>query len=178
MVALFFLLPGIFLWTFLEYIIHRFLGHQKRGRNVIRIEHQRHHAEAHYFAKIYKKIILAIIVLSVSTILIGLIFNWLEGFAFSSGFAGMYIIYEITHRRFHTKEPVIHYGLKMRIHHFYHHFGSPHFNHGVTTVLWDKVFGTYQKVSIVHVPQKMVMKWLIDDDMEIKKQYVNIFQLY
>lgn len=30
------LLAGIIFWTFLEYLIHRFLGHKKHGNNLVR----------------------------------------------------------------------------------------------------------------------------------------------
>jgi sterol desaturase/sphingolipid hydroxylase (fatty acid hydroxylase superfamily) len=154
------LASGVLFWTFLEYIIHRFLGHQKKGKNVIRKEHQRHHAEVHYFAPMYKKLLLAIVVLAVTTVLVGVLMSFKDGFLFSIGFATMYFIYEVTHRRFHVKAPIIRYGLRMRKHHFYHHFGSPNNNHGVTTAFWDRIFGTYKKVDKVRVPKQMKMVWL------------------
>ena len=66
---------GIVTWTLLEYLIHRFLGHKRRKTGLIRQEHLKHHAEAHYFAPLYKKAILAFLVLSASTLLFGLLFT-------------------------------------------------------------------------------------------------------
>ena len=173
-----FALLGVAFWTFMEYIIHRFLGHQKRGKNIIRQEHLRHHAEAHYFAPLYKKLLLAILVLSTSTLLFGIIFNWLTGFSFSLGLAGMYVIYEVTHRRFHIKDPLLRYGLRMRKHHFYHHFGNPKLNHGVTTAIWDRVFGTFEKTTVIRVPDKIAMNWLRDGQDNLKPRYKRHFQIY
>lgn len=174
--AYIFLVAGVLTWTFLEYIIHRFLGH-KAGKGIIKKEHQQHHAKAHYFAPMYKKMILALIVFTVSTLLVGSIASWLMGAFYSLGLAGMYFIYEITHRRFHVKDPLIKYGLRMRKHHFFHHFGNPKVNHGVTTALWDRVFGTFTKTDMVKVPSKMAMVWLKDEDQELKPKYVPHFFL-
>lgn len=175
--ALLFFFSGVILWTFMEYVIHRFLGHQKRGKNPIRKEHKRHHAEAHYFAPMSKKLILAVLFFSFSTILATLLFSMKEAIYFSSGLAGMYFIYEITHRRFHIKEPLIRYGLKMRKHHFFHHFGNPKVNHGVTTAFWDRLFGTYQYTDMVNVPRQMTMIWLKDEHQQLKKRYYRHFRI-
>lgn len=172
-----FIIAGITTWTLLEYLIHRFLGHQKKGKNIIRKEHKRHHAEADYFAAIYKKLILAILFLSFSTLLTGLLFTFKMGFLFSVGLAGMYFIYEITHRRFHIKEPVIRYGLRMRKHHFYHHFGNPKLNHGVTTAFWDRIFGTFTKTTTIKVPESMTMVWLKDEQQQLKQKYSRHFNI-
>jgi len=169
---------GIVSWTFLEYIIHRFLGHRKKGRNIIKIEHGQHHAKANYFAPMLKKISLAIIVLFVLTIAIGGILQNIQyGFVYSVGLVTMYIIYEIAHRRFHLKEPIIKYGLKMRKSHFYHHFTNPKKNHGVTTAFWDRVFGTFEKAEKIYMPQKFVLPWVIDENNSIKEKYQNVFSL-
>jgi 4-hydroxysphinganine ceramide fatty acyl 2-hydroxylase len=90
----------------------------------------------------------------------------------------MYFIYEITHRRFHIKEPLIRYGLRMRKHHFYHHFTNPKINHGVTTAFWDRVFGTFEKTNTIKVPGKMVMTWLQDEDKNLKRKYSRHFYIY
>lgn len=165
-----FLLAGVITWTLLEYLIHRFLGH-KKGKGLVKKEHQQHHAKAHYFAPMYKKIILALVVFTLSTSVVGSLVTWTMGALFSLGLAGMYFIYEITHRRFHVKDPLIRYGLKMRKHHFFHHFGNPKVNHGVTTAFWDRVFGTFTKTDRVKVPGKMAMVWLKDEADELKPKY-------
>jgi len=171
LINLIFALIGIILWTFLEYIIHRFLGHQKKGKQIIQKEHLRHHSEANYFAPIQKKLLLANTLFVFLTLLIGLVFTFQMGIYFALGFAGMYFLYEITHRRFHIKEPLIRYGLRMRKHHFFHHFGNPSLNHGVTTAFWDRVFRTYKKPEIVRVPRKMSMVWLEDDEKHLKPKF-------
>ena len=47
---------GALTWSFLEYVIHRWLGHDRRFRgNPFGVEHIRHHAEGGYFAPNKKK---------------------------------------------------------------------------------------------------------------------------
>ncbi|HQD13549.1 MAG TPA: sterol desaturase family protein, partial [Chitinophagales bacterium] len=94
------------------------------------------------------------------------------------GLAGMYFLYEYTHRVFHIREPLIRYGLKMRKHHFYHHFGNPKLNHGVTTAFWDRVFGTYTKPDVVKVPNKLTMVWLKDNRHGLKQKYQRHFKVH
>lgn len=177
MKLLLFFMSGAFMWTLLEYLIHRFLGHQKKGTTPVRREHQQHHAKAHYFSPIYKKVLLAVLFLGASTLITSFIFSFTQGLVFSTGLAGMYFLYEITHRRFHIKDPLIRYGLRMRKHHFYHHFGNPKLNHGVTTAIWDRVFGTFFKADSVKVPSKMAMKWLVNQEAEVKPRYQRHFRV-
>ena len=46
--------------------------------------------------------------------------------------------------------------------HFYHHFGDPGANHGVTSPIWDMVFGTWQAPGRIRVPVKLQMCWLVE----------------
>ncbi len=177
LVKMFLVFLGAFIWTFLEYVIHRFRGHNKNGRGIIRKEHLQHHAQAHYFVQLYKKVPLAFGVLCASTLLVGSIGGIANGLAFSFGLAGMYFIYELTHRAFHVREPYIRYGLKMRKHHFYHHFVNPKNNHGVTTALWDRIFKTYEHAVQISVPSKLAMQWLLEDDNHIKNKYSAHFKM-
>lgn len=158
---LIFLWAGVFSWTFLEYVIHRFLGHRKKGNNPITSEHHRHHREGGYFAPLWKKFVLAAIVVSALTLLMGGFSGWLNGVLFASGLVGMYLVYEVFHKLLHIWAPLTLYGRWARKHHFYHHFKSPSKNHGVTTPIWDIIFGTHAPVKDkLRVPQKMAMVWL------------------
>lgn len=179
MKLIFSLIAGIVFWTFLEYIIHRFLGHKKQGNNLVRKEHLRHHREGHYFSPMYRKIIAATIVAIVLGIASYLLFGRLGSIFFVIGLIGMYLIYEHTHRVFHVREPYIKYGLKMRKHHFYHHFKNPYLNHGVTTAFWDRVFGTYYSTrkEQIPVPKSLMLQWLEDEEQSIKSKFQDHFEV-
>lgn len=159
---LIFFVAGVFTWTFLEYFLHRYLGHWKNGKNDFTKEHLRHHRETHYFAPAYKKAMAALFVLSALTLLLRFFIGWTAGFSFSLGLSMMYVVYEILHKRAHTHAPIGVYGRWLRKHHFYHHFKNPRMNHGVTSPLWDIVFGTNVNPDVVKVPTKLALKWLLD----------------
>lgn len=167
---------GIALWTLAEYLMHRFLGHEHKGKNFFKAEHGQHHAKYNYFAPAYKKALLALAVTVVLFILIQAVLSASLTLAFLSGFLGMYILYEVTHYRFHIRKPVAKPFIVLRKHHFYHHFHNPNTNHGVTTRFWDRVFGTFVAVEKVRVPRKMAMRWLLDQE-EVKPIYAPHFYL-
>lgn len=167
---------GVALWTLLEYLMHRFLGHEHKGKNFFKAEHGQHHAKYNYFAPAYKKALLALVVSVLLFVVLHLIMAASVVLAFLTGFLGMYIMYEAMHYRFHIRKPVAKPFIILRKHHFYHHFHNPKTNHGVTTRFWDRVFGTFVPVEKVRVPRKMAMKWLLEEE-EIKPAYATHFYL-
>jgi 4-hydroxysphinganine ceramide fatty acyl 2-hydroxylase len=177
MIFLFFII-GILLWTLMEYVLHRFLGHEHKGKNLFKDEHLAHHSQVHYFAPAYKKFLSAIIV---SVLLFGfmiLFFHWQNAISFILGLMGMYGMYELCHSRFHKKDPLFQRFVVLRKHHFYHHFHNPKLNHGVTTRFWDKVFGTFHPVGeeMIKIPRKVAMIWLMNGE-AIKPEYESHFLL-
>lgn len=96
--------------------------------------------------------------------------------AFLVGFFGMGTLYEYTHYRYHSKNPVAKIFIVLRKHHFYHHFHNPKVNHGVTSRIWDRVFGTFIPVEKVNIPHHMLMDWLVDNN-ELKPIYTNHFRI-
>jgi len=156
-------LLGALTWTLLEYVIHRWAGHGRRFRkNPFGVEHVRHHVEGNYFAPSWKKLIIAAVV---TAILCGpaiAVAGTGPGVAWVAGLIGFYGVYEVLHRREHTHPGFGPYGRWARRHHFHHHFVDARKNHGVTSPIWDFVFGTYQRPSTITVPPKLCMSWLKD----------------
>lgn len=154
---------GAFTWTFLEYVIHRWLGHDRRFRgNPFGVEHVRHHIEGDYFAPSYKKLIAALIAAALVSVPAVSILGKTTGLAYVAGLIGFYSLYEIIHRLEHVHAGFGAYGRWARRHHFTHHFTDARKNHGVTTPIWDYVFGTYQRPERITVPKKLCMEWLKD----------------
>jgi 4-hydroxysphinganine ceramide fatty acyl 2-hydroxylase len=169
-------ITGMVLWTFLEYVMHRFLGHVHKGKNFFKSEHLQHHARYNYFAPAYKKALLALVVNSILFALLQLVTTPAVAIMFLLGFSGMYMLYEATHYRFHVRGPIAQPFIVLRKHHFYHHFHNPKKNHGVTTRFWDRVFGTFVPVEKVRVPRQMAMQWLLEEE-EVKPIYTPHFYL-
>ena len=161
---------GVIFWTLTEYLLHRFLGHVHKGKNFFKAEHGLHHSRFNYFAPVYIKAAGALFFFIVLFVLISVLVPKIMALAFLIGFFGMAGLYELTHFRFHSTQPLAMPFIILRKHHFYHHFHDPKTNFGVTTRFWDRVFGTFTAVEKVTVPQKMAMPWLLEED-EIKDAF-------
>lgn len=155
---------GALLWTLTEYVLHRFFGHLKL-RYLVRSrfykEHSKHHLVRDYFAGPRDKLLTVL----VTAPKIMLASSWMAGVAiggaFTFGFVVMYFTYELVHYRMHIKAPPHAYASKMRAHHFYHHYVDETMNHGVTTPLWDLVFGTYRKPATIVLSEKFKQRWFL-----------------
>jgi len=164
---------GAFLWTFSEYLLHRWF-HTARGSNPASREHLAHHARRLYLVTAMNWLAWA------GVLLVGLVgiplVAWTvlpgaEAVVLGVGWVVAYFVYEWIHAANHLWEPRTTYGRWTRRSHFHHHFGAPLRNHGVTTPLWDKVFGTYDNPAQVTVPRRMAMVWLLDDAGEVRPEY-------
>lgn len=165
-------------WSFAEYALHNWVGHLSRGRTRFSREHLQHHAERLYFTPTRTKLLLALPKLGVLAALAVWGLGWAAGSSLWVGFASAYLGYELLHRRLHTHPPRGPYGRWARKHHFYHHFHGPHQNHGVSSPLWDLVFGTYTPVERVRVPERMAMRWLLDPETgEVRAELVEDYEL-
>lgn len=170
---------GALTWSLLEYLIHRWMGHDRRfRRSPFGVEHVRHHIEGNYFAPTWKKLIAAAIF---AAVLLGpaiMIAGAPIGGAYVAGVVGCFGVYEWLHRREHTHAGIGTYGRWARRHHFHHHFVDGRTNHGVTTPLWDLVFGTYETPVVIPVPAKLCMAWLLDPETgDIRAEYAATYRL-
>lgn len=158
------LVAGVLSWSLAEYCVHRWLGHDKRSMpNFFSTEHIRHHSEGNYFAPAYKKTLAAAVMVAMLLGLALLVGQLRIGIAYAAGFVGFYLFYEVLHRLEHVHAGLSAYGRWARRHHFHHHFHNPKCNHGVTSPLWDLVFGTYERpAQVIRVPQRLAMRWLAD----------------
>ena len=170
---------GAIAWTFLEYVIHRWLGHDPRTRpNPFAAEHVRHHSQGNYFAPSWKKALSAVLF---AAVLIGpsiAVAGVPAGSCVVAGFIATYVAYEVLHRREHTHPGLSSYTRFLRRHHFYHHFTNPRFNHGVTTPCWDWLFGTLRAPGRIRVPAKLAMKWLVDPNTgDVRPEHAKHYEL-
>jgi sterol desaturase/sphingolipid hydroxylase (fatty acid hydroxylase superfamily) len=169
---------GIASWSFLEYLIHRWLGHDRRFRRTpFGVEHVRHHVEGAYFAPTWKKALAAAAVLLVAGAPLAAALGPARGFGFVGGLLACYGAYEWLHRREHTCAGVGPYGRWARRHHFHHHFVDGRVNHGVTSPLWDLIFMTYERPTRIKVPARLAMPWLIDAQGAVRAEFADAYEL-
>jgi len=175
--SLFAFLLGAIGWTLVEYMLHRFVFHGASARRLGAKEHRRHHAQVDYFAPWWQKALAAIAATAIVLPVVSLIAGLKLGGACTLGFISTYLLYEILHRRAHTEPPRSRYGRWRRKNHFAHHFVDPRLAQGVTTPIWDTVFGTRLSVERVRVPRRLAMPWLVSQSGEIHDAYIGDYEL-
>ncbi len=146
------LLPlGLLFFTFIEYIVHRYLYHSgddylDENNWQFKI-HGIHHSiprEKHYLAM---PLLLALIVASLLFGLLSLPFG-ANIYFFFPGFLAGYAAYLYLHYILHTQSPPQNSKLKyLWTHHNIHHYKDDSKAFGVSSPLWDYVFGTMPKVE-------------------------------
>ncbi len=161
---------GFVLWSLAEYLLHRFAMHHLKGRGLMSREHLEHHVHASWSFS-------AMHVLSWAGMLVVGAVAWFPlgwavvssafGLAVATGWTAGYFFYEYQHAAAHLKAPGGRYSTWLRHHHFHHHFGHPMANHGVTSPVWDVVFGTLEKPDLVRVPRRLAVAWMLDADGEL-----------
>ena len=169
---------GVATWSFMEYVIHRWGGHDRRFTgNFFGVEHIAHHSQGHYFAPTWKKGLTALVAAAILMVPGVLIAGVAHGAAWVAGTIGFYLYYELLHRLEHVHGGFTAYGRWARKHHFYHHFHDPSVNHGVTSPIWDIVFGTRMEVDIVRVPEKLMLPWLLDTHGRVRPDFAADYEI-
>jgi sterol desaturase/sphingolipid hydroxylase (fatty acid hydroxylase superfamily) len=171
------LLAGAFAWTLAEYVLHRVVFHELSHAALGASEHRKHHAEPDWFAPAWQKALAALAATGLVLPAISLAAGPAIGAAFTGGFIAMYLAYEVLHRRCHTHPPRGAYGRWRRRNHFAHHFADPHRAHGVTTPIWDHVFGTTLGVDRIRVPRRLAMRWLVDGEGRLRAPFAPDYEL-
>jgi sterol desaturase/sphingolipid hydroxylase (fatty acid hydroxylase superfamily) len=137
---------GVFTWSLTEYCLHRFLFHfparSKTGKWFVYLFHGNHHDDPRDKTRLVMPPAGAIPIMLVLYLVFGLIIPhpWIEPFCAS--FIIGYLIYDYIHYSTH------HFPMRNRIakylkhYHLKHHYSGQEGRYGVSSPLWDSVFGT------------------------------------
>jgi dihydroceramide fatty acyl 2-hydroxylase len=137
---------GVFVWTLTEYLLHRFLFHypatSKAGRWLVFLFHGNHHHDPRDKTRLVMPLSGAIPIMAALYLIFGMIIPapWIEPFC--AFFILGYLVYDYIHyatHHFPMKNPVAKY---LKIYHLKHHFSGESGRYGVSSPLWDKVFGS------------------------------------
>ena len=146
-----FILAGLFLWTFAEYTLHRFVFHyHPRSPFQARITflfHGVHHAQPQCKTRLVMppvvSIPMALIFYGLFSLILGVVFKaQFTVNPLSAGFLLGYLIYDLTHYATHHFPMKRGYLKFLRKYHMQHHFKTPDARFGVSSPIWDMVFGT------------------------------------
>jgi sterol desaturase/sphingolipid hydroxylase (fatty acid hydroxylase superfamily) len=144
-------LLGIVIWTFTEYIMHRFVFHyepeSEAMQKVFFLFHGVHHAQPQLKTRLVMPPIISIPMAIVFYALFALVFGVLLDLPYLvaptfSGFIVGYLIYDMIHYATHHFQMRSGYLKYLKRYHMMHHFKTPSARYGVSSPVWDVVFRT------------------------------------
>ena len=140
-------------WTLFEYLVHRFLFHypakSRIGKRLVYIFHENHHEFPNDRSRLFMPPVPSMLMASIMLLLFCGISFLLFGsvgyaFVYFSGFITGYLIYVSIHFAIHAYAPPKYFKVLWR-NHLLHHYKYPDKAFGVSSMFWDKVFGTFLK---------------------------------
>jgi sterol desaturase/sphingolipid hydroxylase (fatty acid hydroxylase superfamily) len=138
-------LGGMFFWTLFEYVAHRFIFHflaeSERAKKIVYIIHGNHHHYPRDRERLFMPPVPSLIIASVVFSLMFLIMRQ-YAFMFFPGFIFGYLIYGTMHYAIHAWNPPFKWMKPLWRNHHLHHYKNEHNGFGVSSTLWDHVFGT------------------------------------
>lgn len=135
---------GVLFWSFFEYMAHRYVFHwvsNMAGANrFVYTVHGIHHD----YPKDKNRLIMPPLAWLTIVVVIHFLLRLVMGewaFPFEAGMIIGYLGYIYVHYQVHTNNPPK-FMKKLMIHHALHHYKYPNLAFGVSSTLWDHVFGT------------------------------------
>lgn len=137
---------GVFTWTLIEYTVHRFLFHIKTktywGNTMHYLLHGCHHKHPmDRLRLVFPPAAAAILTIPLWNMVKLLATPSSTPAFFGGGLLG-YVMYDVTHYYLHHGQPSKETIRNLKKYHLNHHFRIQNKGFGITSSLWDKVFGT------------------------------------
>jgi sterol desaturase/sphingolipid hydroxylase (fatty acid hydroxylase superfamily) len=138
-------ISGMFAWSLFEYFAHRFLFHfipkTDRARKILYVMHGNHHQYPRDKQRLFMPPIPSLIIAST---LFGIMFLIMgtHAFMFFPGFLLGYLMYGSMHYAIHAWTPPFKWMRALWRNHHLHHYKDEHCGFGVSSTLWDHIFGT------------------------------------
>ena len=156
------LLGGWVLWTLTEYLLHRFFFHYhpstEKLKRMFFLVHGVHHAQPLCKTRLVMPPVMSIPLAILFFGLFHLFFDVVIGrpamlSPFFAGFVGGYIVYDMMHYTLHHSRSKNAYVLMCRYQHMQHHGACPAMRFGVSSPVWDYVFGTMPRIAQKKKPE-------------------------
>jgi len=155
-VALTFVAGGFF-WSFFEYLMHRFafhwVGESPRAQKFVYIMHGNHHHFPRDKERLFMPPVPSLII---SSAIFGIMYLFMGNnvFTFWSGFMLGYLMYGSMHYAIHAWNPPFKWMKPLWRNHHLHHYKDDHKGFGVSSTIWDHVFGTMFDLKKEHKETK------------------------
>jgi sterol desaturase/sphingolipid hydroxylase (fatty acid hydroxylase superfamily) len=136
---------GMLFWTLLEYIMHRGVFHvveeSEKARKIVYVMHGNHHHFPRDKERLFMPPVPSLILASLIFLLLYTLMGW-HVTAFFPGFLLGYLMYGTMHYAIHAWNPPFKWMKPLWRNHHLHHYKDEGKGFGVSTTLWDHVFGT------------------------------------
>ena len=160
---------GFFSFTLLEYVAHRFAYHMEETtpfrKRMVYIMHGVHHDHPKDKSRLAMPPFLSVILAAGFFFLYKLTMGDF-GMPFTAGFIAGYATYLCVHYSVHAFRPPNNFLKTLWIHHAIHHYQNPEVAFGVSSPLWDVVFGTMPAKK--STAQEKKHAGFIDDDRKVR----------
>lgn len=137
---------GVGIWTLTEYWLHRLVFHWQPdnafGRRMHFIIHGIHHDHPNDKLRLVMPPAVSIPLAALFFAAFLLAFGAPAAYPLFAGLIIGYLVYDYTHYYVHHFVPRSALGRRLREQHMRHHFQDHRFGYGVSSPLWDVVFGT------------------------------------
>lgn len=145
-------LAGFLLWTLAEYLLHRYVFHWQRDTPFGRRVHFLLHGVHHDFPNDSDRLVMPLLTSVPLAVIFYATFYLLFGGVrlaepFYAGFAIGYLAYDGTHYAVHHFKQTSRLGKFLKRHHMLHHHADHEGGFGVSSPVWDYVFGTMPQVK-------------------------------
>ncbi|HMH22572.1 MAG TPA: sterol desaturase family protein [Puia sp.] len=138
-------LAGMLFWTFFEYLMHRFAFHwvaeSEKAKKVVYVMHGNHHHFPRDKERLFMPPVPSLIISSVIFLFMYVFIGNLT-FMFWPGFMLGYLMYGSMHYAIHAWNPPFRWMKPLWRNHHLHHYKNDHRGFGVSSTIWDHVFGT------------------------------------
>ena len=138
---------GVLFWSLFEYIMHRYIFHiiadSPRAKRFVYVMHGVHHEYPRDRDRLFMPPVPSLLLAFLLFYLFHAVIGW-YALSFFPGFVFGYIAYGSMHYAIHAFTPPRFLKALWRNHHL-HHYKYPDKGFGVSSVLWDVVFGTVPK---------------------------------
>lgn len=170
-------LSGMIFWSLFEYMIHRFVFHffaeSERARKIVYVIHGNHHEYPRDKERLFMPPVPSLL-LSSSVFSLMYFVGYLFGvsayiFAFFPGFVLGYLMYGTMHFAIHAWNPPFKWMKPLWRNHHLHHYKNEELGFGVSSTLWDHVFGTMFNLKKEKEDKEKVQE-LMFSNKESKKQ--------
>lgn len=145
---------GILVWSFSEYILHRYMFHYEPSQpwlqRVWYLIHGVHHEQPQCKTRLVMppilSIPLALLFYGLFHLVLGTVFGvpqWIG--PLFAGFVTGYLMYDMIHYATHHLSMQWSFLKFLKRYHLLHHFKTPDVRYGISSPIWDLVFGTKPK---------------------------------